>query len=88
MNELIRELQQIFDQHRLWVEEIWEDQPRVIKYEIRGDWKHDHLYSDCLVRDYLTARNIPFYKMERVTEEDGSDWYRSIHIYLLLGGDA
>lgn len=41
-----------------------------------GDWKHDHLRLDYLM-------NNRGYKLveERMTEEDGSDCYSSVHYY-------
>jgi len=43
---------------------------------IWGDWKHDHLHCDYLMKALG-------YKLssENVIEEDGSDTYSSIHIY-------
>lgn len=42
----------------------------------RGDWKHDHLYADCVMRNYA-FRKVD----EHVTEENGDDCYSSIHYY-------
>ena len=41
-----------------------------------GDWKHEHLFFDWLMRD-----NIPELKEIKsfITEEDGSDCYSAIH---------
>ena len=41
-----------------------------------GDWKHDHIYCDNIMRDngYTLINEV-------VTEEDGSDCYSSIHTY-------
>ena len=41
-----------------------------------GDWKHDHGYSD-----YLMAEMGYKCTNEKVTEEDGSDCYSSVHFY-------
>lgn len=41
-----------------------------------GDWKHDHGYSD-----YLMAEMGYKCTDEKVTEEDGSDCYSSVHFY-------
>ena len=50
------------------------DPDGVVEIEIDGDWKHDHLATDWLMGQ------IGFKKTnEDVTEEDGSDWYTSIH---------
>ena len=41
-----------------------------------GDWKHDHLYTD-----YIMKQNGYRLTDECVTDEDGSDTYSSIHYY-------
>ncbi len=45
-----------------------------------GDWKHDHAYID-----YLMKKNGFLPIGERITDEDGSDAYSSVHIYLYTG---
>lgn len=42
-----------------------------------GDWKHEHLYAD-----YVMKQHDFLLKNEVVTEEDGTDCYSSIHYYL------
>lgn len=45
-----------------------------------GDWKHDHLFGDRIIRD--SVGNLGFIVRdidEEVTEEDGSDCYSSTH---------
>ena len=46
-----------------------------------GDWKHEHLRAD-----WLIANNIGglLFRNEKVTEEDGSDCYSSVHNYLVI----
>ena len=41
-----------------------------------GDWKHDHGYVDYIMRSLGLSKLD-----ERITEEDQSDTYSSIHIY-------
>ena len=55
----------------------------VVCIEIDGDWKHDHGYAD-----YVMSQNNFQKTDERVVYEDGSDWYESIHYYLLNDGKA
>lgn len=48
-----------------------------IEVDIRwGDWKHDHGYVDYIMRSLGLAKLD-----ERITEEDQSDCYSSVHIY-------
>lgn len=47
----------------------------VVKVEISGDWKHEHLRLKLLVMDNLPVK----YHREYVIEEDGGDWYTAIH---------
>lgn len=42
-----------------------------------GDWKHFHIWLRVLM-EYLGYKQIA----EKVTEEDGSDWYGSEHYFL------
>ena len=44
-----------------------------------GDWKHYHLWLRNLM-EYLGYKEIG----ERVTEEDGSDWYGSDHYFVKI----
>lgn len=43
-----------------------------------GDWKHSHGYLDYLMKEKHIMKIG-----EDVTEEDGSDTYSAIHIYLI-----
>lgn len=55
---------------------IWEDGPAIC-VSIHGDWKHEHLRMDYLMRQI----GYDLYT-EEVTESDGGDWYESTHTYL------
>lgn len=58
-------------------EEIYENGNGTLSIEITwGDWKHDHMFCDYLMRE-KGYRLID----EDVTEENGSDCYSSIHTY-------
>lgn len=50
----------------------------IVNVLINGDWKHEHGWGDVLM-GYLGYKKVN----EEVTEENGSDWYGSIHRYVL-----
>lgn len=50
----------------------------IISIEINGDWKHSHIWGDILM-GYLGYKKVN----EEVIEENGDDWYGSIHRYVL-----
>ena len=50
----------------------------IVNVLINGDWKHQHGWGDVLM-GYLGYKKVN----EEVTEENGSDWYGSIHRYVL-----
>ena len=50
----------------------------IVNVSINGDWKHEHGWGDVLM-GYLGYKKVN----EEVTEENGSDWYGSIHRYVL-----
>ena len=49
-----------------------------------GDWKHEHAYVDLQVDKYLDSIDVDYISSEKVTDEDGSDTYSSIHIYHII----
>ena len=50
----------------------------IVNVSINGDWKHEHGWGDVLM-GYLGYKKVN----EEVTETNGSDWYGSIHRYVL-----
>ena len=50
----------------------------IVNVLINGDWKHQHGWGDVLMR-YLGYKKVN----EKVTEENGSDCYGSLHRYVL-----
>lgn len=50
----------------------------IVNVLINGDWKHQHGWGDVLM-GYLGYKKVN----EEVTETNGSDWYGSIHRYVL-----
>ena len=56
--------------------EVWSEAKNVVAVEVVwGDWKHDHARLNWLVSKSLNAKKIG----EKLTAEDGSDTYSSIH---------
>lgn len=52
----------------------------LVVFRVDGDWKHDHLYIDHLIREWAQKHNRYIYKIEK--EEIGhsdSDWYEAYH---------
>lgn len=49
----------------------------IVSVSINGDWKHEHGWGDVLM-GYLGYTKVN----EDVVEENGSDWYGSIHRYV------
>lgn len=59
--------------------------PNTLTCEIRwGDWKHDHLRLDWLMREFLERKGVRVRCVDSdVTEEDGSDCYSATHYFIL-----
>lgn len=74
MNE-VEKIQKELDKYDISVVEI-DEAVKSIRITIRGDWKHSHLATDWVMKNlgYTLDEEI-------VTEEDGSDWYSSMHYY-------
>jgi hypothetical protein len=75
-NDIEKDIQRIFKEKDIWYE--WGvGLDGTVEIEVCwGDWKHDHLYLDHVMREngYGLAG-------EMVTESDGSDAYSSVHRY-------
>lgn len=53
-----------------------------INIDINGDWKHDHLYCDNLVEDFLRRKKfILTHSSEEVVGDSETDSFESIHTY-------
>lgn len=91
MTEFLTAVEKELDNRKFWFEGL---DVRVLRdgvyglriYDIRGDWKHDHLYLNHVVtndfRDLFA--NIGYLAVscgEEVTESDGSDYYTADHEY-------
>lgn len=71
----IDELEKVFSEHGLYADVVPTD--GVVEVYIEwGDWKHDHLRAD-----WLATENGWTKIDERITEDDGSDVYSSVHTY-------
>lgn len=86
LEEIEKKLYEAFRKNDLYPEGLWVETGSMvnkINYEIRGDWKHDHLFSEYVVKEVLSE--YPDIRIIRstsaVTEEDGSDWYTAIHTF-------
>ncbi len=67
------------DFHESELSGVW-----LLDFWIDGDWKHDHWAFNSQVQELY-----PFllYKGERVTEDNGSDWYTAVHQFAFAGKD-
>lgn len=84
----IEEISKYLHEHKLYAEDISSPlglntnggmENAVFDITIEGDWKHDHLYLDCLMeqKDYYLVSNNEIY----VEEYEGSDFYKAVHRY-------
>lgn len=75
--QIQEKVEQVFKENNLYYEWDIGYNDGVVEIHIDlGDWKHDHGYTDYLMReaDFLLID-------EQVTYEDGSDCYGSTHFY-------
>ncbi len=76
--EEMDKIQQAFKQHGLPAYTVYQiDENEVLVCISWGDWKHDHLACDYVMKG-LEYRKV----QEIVTEENGSDCYSSEHSYI------
>lgn len=51
-----------------------------------GDWKHDHLYFEYLIKEFLKSKGIGIRNMtDVVTEENQTDCYSAVHYVTVIG---
>lgn len=75
MEEKIMEIQKALDEAHIMAEVYqYNDLPVICVAINSGDWKHDHLRADWLVKE-LGGTKLG----ENTTYEDGSDCYSAIH---------
>lgn len=77
MEELVMNVQKLLNDNRLYAD-VYND-GAFLKVDVSGDWKHEHLRCDWLIKDNFKV----LLNGEEVTESDGSDCYASTHIYLI-----
>ena len=80
------ELQKYLDketgsENYFFVDETFDD--RLVVSVSYGDWKHDHLYLDHLVRNFFLKKGLDIEREEEVTSETEDDVYSSDHYYEL-----
>jgi hypothetical protein len=76
-NDIEKDIQRIFKENKMWHD--WDvnlDGSVEISVDW-GDWKHDHLYLNHVMRE-----NGYILMGEEVTEEDGGDAYSAVHTFL------
>lgn len=78
MYEKARQIEKYLNENRLFADVYVGTEHNQICVEICwGDWKHDHLRTDWLIREKFN----PMTDYTETTEEDGSDCYSAIHNY-------
>lgn len=75
--DIEKDIQRIFKENEMWYDWDVNLDGSVEIYVDWGDWKHDHLYLN-----YIMKENGYLFTGEEVTEEDGSDAYSATHTFL------
>lgn len=75
--DIEKDIQRIFKENKIWHDwDVSLDGSVWVSVDW-GDWKHDHLYLDHVMRE-----NGYILMCKEVTEEDGSDAYSAVHTFL------
>ena len=77
LEETCEKAQKILDENHIWGGAYIDSLVGWIIIEVEGDWKHDHLRTDWLMREQLGLECVS----KVVTKEDGSDYYTANHYY-------
>ena len=86
------EIEKMFDNAGIWYDVYSTDYYHdVISYgnhyeidiEIDGDWKHDHLYADKLVKDRFGNKLVDINEYDADEDDINGDTYKSVHEYKL-----
>lgn len=56
-------------------------------YIENGDWKHEHLYVDCIIKDFLISKGFKPH-LEQNSEPSDQDTYSSEHIFTVTKNDT
>lgn len=67
--------------------EIYDIDLNKISFLIDGDWKHDHLRFDYLVKGFLRSKDIEFNTSSYALDDSDDDVYEGVHTYTLNFGD-
>ena len=89
LNKLEQELYDYFNQKQIYPEYINCKNAAVcpnifieIEYNIDGDWKHEHLFSEHLIEKFIEEKEWVVVGTDKeITNETGCDWYGANHIY-------
>lgn len=82
IKSLIKEFQQYLRNQNRYDDVWYSGKPDSFTVDVNGDWKHDHLYMDMLVEEFLNDKGLTLADVQsRTIEEDGSDWYRAERTY-------
>lgn len=86
IRDIANQMTKVLDDNRisneLWDYGLYDTLPvGIVTIHIRGDWKHDHLRAN-----YLLKENFDLMPRidENVTEDTGEDWYPATHTYYVL----
>ena len=52
---------------------------RHVYIEINGDWKHQHLFAESIIKDWAKKNEIKIDIIEQDIEDTGEDFYSSVH---------
>ena len=77
IKELVEKVQKLLDDNNLWADAYNYNDIAIAVEVNRGDWKHDHLRTEWLLKENGFTKIT-----SKVTEEDGSDTYSAIHYFV------
>ena len=84
--DIINKLWKYFHENDFYPEDIYQTSEGFI-VDIDGDWKHDHIYGNMLLKDFLDANNIKAVIDTVPVGESDDDYYYGHHIVKILSLD-
>ena len=84
--DLVDKLWDYFKENDFYPEDIYQTSEGFI-VDIDGDWKHDHIYGNMLLKDFLDANNIKGVIDTVPVGESDDDYYYGHHIVKILSLD-
>ena len=84
--DLVDKLWDYFKENDFYPEDIYQTSEGFI-VDIDGDWKHDHIYGNMLLKDFLDANNIKAVIDTVPVEESDDDSYYGHHVVKILSLD-